>query len=230
MAKLLEQAGWFGLRMTGVAACACAAIAAAQAQTGPASVAQQEAPTVPATHTLRQDPGQQQLTTQYTGAEALLRNPVSNLFPGGVSLKPDIKNPVGDDPAAAQRGMGYFLAFNCVGCHAANAGGGMGPALSNSFFLYGGDPANIYMTIAQGRPNGMPAWGGILPDAVIWDLVAYVKQLSNEPQTGSWGQTISPDAMKIEQAPAEFTTTPNPWAYTEPFSRGQKPGSGGRPQ
>ena len=45
----------------------------------------------------------------------------------------DIKNPE-NDAQAVERGMKYFTAFNCVGCHAANGGGGMGPALSNSNF------------------------------------------------------------------------------------------------
>ena len=120
------------------------------------------------------------------------------------------------------------MAFNCIGCHADNGGGGMGPALSNSFFQYGGEPANIYLTIMQGRPNGMPAWGGILPDAVIWDLVAYIQQISKEPHP-QWGTTISAHSPSIEQVPAEFQTGPKPWDYTEPFRNGQKP-SGGKGQ
>ena len=27
----------------------------------------------------------------------------------------------------------------------------------------------------------MPAWGALLPDSVIWDLVTYIGKLSNEP-------------------------------------------------
>jgi cytochrome c oxidase cbb3-type subunit 3 len=57
----------------------------------------------------------------------------------------------------------------------------MGPSLSNSAFIYGGEPENIYLSIFQGRPRGMPAWGGMLPDSVIWDLVTYVQNMSNEP-------------------------------------------------
>src|SRR5208282_6282304 len=58
----------------------------------------------------------------------LLRVPVSGLVPGAISVRPNIKNPEAD-PAAAQRGMKAFIAFNCVGCHMGNGGGGMGPAL-----------------------------------------------------------------------------------------------------
>lgn len=193
--------------------------------TGPAGVAQEER-AGPPIHSLGEQPGLQQGVTGYTGGtRALLQTPVSNQFPGGISTRPDIKNPVGNDPAAAQRGMSYFLSFNCVGCHAANGGGGMGPSLSNRYFQYGSAPANIYLSIVQGRPNGMPAWGGLLPDAVVWDLVAYIEQISKAP-TPQWGTTISPQSPSVEQAPAEFVTTPNPWAYTEPFSNGQKPSGG----
>ena len=120
-------------------------------------------------------------------ASALLRVPVVNLQPGGVQERPDIENPDAGDPAAVQRGMDYFTQINCVGCHAANGAGGMGPALSNTKFIYGGEPENIYLTILQGRPNGMPAWGGLLPDQAIWDLVAYIRSISKEPP-GPWGQ------------------------------------------
>ena len=155
-------------------------------------------------------------------ASQLLHVPVVNLQPGGVQERPKISNPDADDPQAAQRGMEYFNQMNCVGCHAANGAGGMGPALSNSKFIYGGEPANIYLTILQGRPNGMPAWGGMLPDQVIWDVVAYIRSISKEP-AGEWGKTTSAGGFTVEQVPAEFQTTPDPWQYTEPFGHGQPP-------
>lgn len=196
---------------------------AAQTPPGtPAALAQQELPG-PALHQLPYQAGRMALE-QYGGTEALLRTPVSNVFPGGIPIRPPIQNPVGNDPGAPERGMRYFIAFNCVGCHAANGGGGIGPALSNRFFKYGGEPADIFLSIVQGRPLGMPAWGGILPDSVIWDLVAYVRQISQAPQT-EWGQTISLKALTIEQVPAEFETSADPWRHTEPFSFGQKPDS-----
>ncbi len=192
---------------------------------GPAAVAQQERAGAPL-HSLGSQPEErQQLTVGYGGARSLIITPVGRNFPGGISTRTKIENPVANDPAAPQRGMAYFLAFNCVGCHAANGGGGMGRALSNTFFEYGGEPANIYLSIVQGRPNGMPAWGGVLPDAVVWDLAAYIQQISRAPSP-EWGTTISLQSPKLEQVPAEFTSTPNPWAYTEPFSHGQKPAGG----
>jgi cytochrome c oxidase cbb3-type subunit III len=155
-------------------------------------------------------------------ASTLLDVPESHIVPGNIKVKPNIKNPVAGDSDAVNRGMKYFANFNCSGCHAANGAGGMGPALSNHSFKFGSDPANIYLTIAHGRPTGMPAWGTLLPSNVIWDLVAYIESISNAP-TPQWGTTTSLDAFTIEQVPAEFQSTPTPWQFTEPFSYGQKP-------
>lgn len=155
-------------------------------------------------------------------ASEMVQVPVSKLFPGNVAIKQRIENPVAGDPDAAQRGMTYFTQMNCVGCHAANGVGGIGPALSNSQFIYGSEPENIYLTILQGRPNGMPAWGGMLPDAVIWDLVAYVKSISKEP-LDRWGKTTSAESPAIEQVPAEYMKTTEPWNHTQKFSFGQPP-------
>lgn len=152
----------------------------------------------------------------------LLEVPITRIIPGAVTVRPDVKSPVQNQSEAAARGMQYFNAFNCVGCHAANGGGGMGPSLSNGIFKFGSDPANIYLTIVQGRALGMPAWGTILPDGIIWDLVAYVQSISQEP-AAAWGRTLSSESPKVEQVPAEFQVTPSPWQYTQGFSSGQKP-------
>jgi cytochrome c oxidase cbb3-type subunit 3 len=139
-----------------------------------------------------------------------------------VPVNPQLKNPVGDDPQAIQRGMQYFTMFNCVGCHAPNGAGGMGPSLSGRPLIYGAEPAQIYLTIYQGRPRGMPAWGAMLPDNIIWYLVAYVRNIGRQPKE-SWGQTISAQQPRIEQVPAEYFQSANPWSQTEAFSHGQKP-------
>lgn len=57
-------------------------------------------------------------------------------------------------------------------------GGGIGPPLSDKTWIYGGEPGQIYLTILQGRPNGMPAFGRSLTPESIWQLVAYVRTLS----------------------------------------------------
>lgn len=161
----------------------------------------------------------------FTGGGAmpseLLHVPITGVYPGDIKVSPPIENP-SNDAAAVERGMQYFNQMNCIGCHAPNGAGGMGPALSNATFIYGGEPANIYLSILQGRPAGMPVYGGLLPDQVIWDLVAYIQSISKEPM-GPWGKTTSVDGFTIEQVPAEYLQTTNPWDYTQPFSYGQAP-------
>jgi cytochrome c oxidase cbb3-type subunit 3 len=45
-------------------------------------------------------------------------------------------------------------------------------------WIYGSDPSQIFTTIMEGRPNGMPSWKGKLSNQQVWQLVAYVRLLS----------------------------------------------------
>ena len=58
----------------------------------------------------------------------------------------------------------------------------MGPDLMDDVWIYGSRLEQIHQTLVDGRPNGMPAWGGKVPDEQLWDLAAYVRSLSL-PQT-----------------------------------------------
>jgi cytochrome c oxidase cbb3-type subunit 3 len=78
---------------------------------------------------------------------------------------------------ALQEGKRYFSAFNCAGCHA-HGGGGMGPALMDDQWIYGDRPEQIFATIVEGRPNGMPSFGGRIPADQVWQLAAYVRSLA----------------------------------------------------
>jgi cytochrome c oxidase cbb3-type subunit 3 len=108
---------------------------------------------------------------------------VTSLFPNGVAppLPPD---PIGarfeGNKLAIADGQQLFGQMNCTGCHF-NGGGGMGPALMSGHWRYGGRIEQIYESIAQGRPNGMPSWQFVLQPQQIWDLAAYVKSLSASP-------------------------------------------------
>ena len=109
-----------------------------------------------------------------------------------------VRNPYAGDPSAIATGRQLFVGMNCAGCHSGYGGGAIGPSLRDSLWLYGSDDAQIFSTIAEGRPNGMPAWGGRLPDDVIWRLVAYVKALGTpaEPQ-----KPPTSSQTKVRQAP-----------------------------
>lgn len=105
--------------------------------------------------------------------------PSTTLFPGMARIDPDVKNPISGDSEAIAAGERHFAAFNCAGCHAPLGGGGMGPPLSDDDWIYGSEAAQIFLTIMHGRPEGMPAFGSMLPAQVVWELVAYIETLND---------------------------------------------------
>ena len=78
---------------------------------------------------------------------------------------------------AMAQGKTLFRWFNCSGCHS-NGGGGMGPALMDDKWRYGNNPEDIYASIMEGRPNGMPSFKGRINEDQAWQLVAYVRSMS----------------------------------------------------
>lgn len=87
---------------------------------------------------------------------------------------------VAADPQARETGQRLFLNY-CAQCHASDARGGKGfPNLTDKDWLYGGDPDTIVATITNGRSGIMPAWGKIVGDRGVEDLVHYVKSLSGK--------------------------------------------------
>lgn len=88
-----------------------------------------------------------------------------------------VEDPYRYNAYAIAQGKHLFDWFNCTGCHA-HGGGDSGPALMDDRWIYGSAPANIFATIVQGRPNGMPAFRDRLTDVQIWQLVAYVESLT----------------------------------------------------
>jgi cytochrome c oxidase cbb3-type subunit III len=116
----------------------------------------------------------------------------SSALPTGAGVSPGIhpqavlgaiSNPYTGDKAAIMAGRQLFTGMNCAGCHSGYAGGGMGPSLRDSLWIYGDGDAQIFSSIAEGRAYGMPAWAGRLQDDQIWRLVAYIRTLGtgNEP-------------------------------------------------
>jgi cytochrome c oxidase cbb3-type subunit III len=102
---------------------------------------------------------------------------------------------------AYQTGEGkrLFTWFNCSGCHA-NGGGGMGPPLMDDRWIYGSELQNIYATIVEGRPNGMPSFRRKIPDSQIWQIAAYVRALGGlAPKDVSPGRNDDLSAHPSEQ-------------------------------
>jgi len=106
----------------------------------------------------------------------------------------NVVNPYEGNAYAIAEGQRLFGWYNCAGCHA-NGGGGIGPPLikkDQRDWIYGGDPVNIFDTIVKGRPNGMPTWGGKIPEYQVWQIVTFVRSLNQlEPRAATPARTDS---------------------------------------
>ena len=102
---------------------------------------------------------------------------MSALIPGAPTGEIEVAGPYAVNAYAIAEGKQLYAYFNCVGCHAWG-GGGIGPPLMDDEWIYGSEPENIFATIVQGRPNGMPSFRGRIPDDRVWYLVAYVRSMS----------------------------------------------------
>ncbi len=132
--------------------------------------------------------------TPGTGLTAM-RIPVGPIPGPNPNGTPTIKNPYENDPVARQDGRRLFLAMNCYGCHGGHAGGGMGPSLRDNTWIYGASPQEVFSTIAEGRANGMPAWGTKMSDDQIWKLVTYIESLSTPDEADPPTQPTIPKGM-----------------------------------
>ena len=137
-----------------------------------------------------------------TGAESRRPFPIreSPLQPGPKLLaNTALKNPYEGNAYAVNQGQQLFSQYNCSGCHF-HGGGGIGPALMDADWIYGNSPANIYESIAEGRPNGMPSYGGHIPEGQIWQLVMYVRAVGGlEPQPAASPRADEMQARRAEE-------------------------------
>jgi cytochrome c oxidase cbb3-type subunit 3 len=104
---------------------------------------------------------------------------LGQLQAGSKSPPPSVRNPYEGNSYAMSEGQRLYNWYNCAGCHF-RGGGGIGPALMDEVWIYGKDPGNLYATIVDGRPNGMPAWGGKIPEYQVWQIVTYVESLKGD--------------------------------------------------
>ncbi len=129
----------------------------------------------------------------------------SPLRPGGSVPQTQVTNPYNGSAYDIQEGQRLFEWYNCSGCHS-HGGGGIGPPLIKTEWIYGGEPANLFDTIVKGRPNGMPSWGGRIPEYQIWEIVAYVRSLNGEqPRSATPGRSDT-----IQTNPQDILTRGKP--------------------
>lgn len=148
---------------------------------------------------------------------------VSELVPGQEWKPQMVRNPYEDNAYMANEGKSLFDQYNCSGCHF-HGGGGIGPPLIDQDWIYGSNPEQIYSTIVEGRPNGMPSFRGKIPDFQVWELVAYVRSMSGQlpvdvaPSRGDHMAFRKPE----NETPEEHPTTEHP-ATIKPEQKPKEP-------
>ena len=111
------------------------------------------------------------------------------------------------------QGKRLYASFNCQGCHADGGGGGSAPALLDGWWRYGPDRVSLFLSIRDGRPHGMPAFGSRLTTDQIWQLTGYIRALGahyanvaapsrNDAMQSRPADNRAPAAIPLRQPPS----------------------------
>ncbi len=83
------------------------------------------------------------------------------------------------DAANIEKGKELFATKTCTACHLADAGGSIGPNMTDEYWILGGGFQNIFNTITKGgRPGkGMVAWESTITQEERRQLASYILTL-----------------------------------------------------
>lgn len=82
-----------------------------------------------------------------------------------------------DDAATISEGKEIYQK-NCTACHANDGGGGVGPNLTDDYWIHGGGIKNIFKTIKYGVPSkGMISWQSQLDPSKMRAVASYIISL-----------------------------------------------------
>jgi cytochrome c oxidase cbb3-type subunit 3 len=93
---------------------------------------------------------------------------------------------------------------NCVACHKADGGGGIGPNLTDGYWILGGGIKNVFNTISEGGRDGkgMVSWKNDLKPLEMAQVASYLLTFEGttpaEPKEAEGEIWINPDAPKLE--------------------------------
>jgi cytochrome c oxidase cbb3-type subunit III len=81
------------------------------------------------------------------------------------------------DPAWLERGAQVYTQ-NCVACHGANGEGGVGPNMTDDYFIHGGDIQTIFRIVKNGvLEKGMTPWKDLLSPSQMAQVASYIKSM-----------------------------------------------------
>ena len=116
-------------------------------------------------------------------------------------------------PADLAAGKAIFTA-NCIACHRADAGGQIGPNLTDDNWILGGGIKNVFHTLVNGGRDGkgMISWKATLKPKQMQEVASYVLSLKGSnpvnPKAPDGEIWIDPSAAKtVATAPATADST-----------------------
>lgn len=81
------------------------------------------------------------------------------------------------DAGSIASGMGLFQS-NCAACHAKDGGGGVGPNLTDDYWLHGGSIQDVFKSVKYGwSDKGMKSWKDDFSPKQIADIASYIKSI-----------------------------------------------------
>ncbi|MEQ8928153.1 MAG: cbb3-type cytochrome c oxidase N-terminal domain-containing protein [Fulvivirga sp.] len=106
------------------------------------------------------------------------------------------------DAVSLQKGKQIYL-NNCSQCHKELGEGGIGPNLTDDYWLHGGDISSVFTTIKKGVPEkGMIAWEPLLSPGQMQNVSSYILTLrgtnppnAKEPQGELYVPEVIEDAL-----------------------------------
>jgi len=112
-----------------------------------------------------------------------------------------------DAPSIAA-GKAIFTA-NCIPCHRADAGGQIGPNLTDHFWINGGGIKNVFNTIMEGGRDGkgMVSWKTTIKPSDIQKVASYVLSLQDSNPANPKPTETEAVEWKDDAAPATKTVT-----------------------
>lgn len=100
---------------------------------------------------------------------------------------------------------------NCAACHKEDGGGGIGPNLTDQYWIHGGSIQDVFLTIKQGVPDkGMIAWKDMLTPDKMQNVSSYILTMQGttpavpkEPQ----GELYVPEVMESDSTQVASDST-----------------------
>ncbi len=108
------------------------------------------------------------------------------------------------DDAGVAKGKSAFVT-KCAACHGQNGEGGVGPNLTDEYWIHGGGIKNVFKTIKYGvQEKGMISWQNQMNPTEMQQVASYILTLKGTNPANA--KAPQGDLYKEEAAPADSTT------------------------